>query len=155
MTAPPLELLYLAKERRNASAEINFRILLRNTGSSSLAFSDLTVRYWFTAENASMAPLEFDCDHSSIGGGCDEIEWAFEETSGMYADHYLELGFTAGAGPLPAGADRIIEGRLYTENYSTQDQTNDYSFDTTENALTLWPRITVYHDGALAWGEEP
>jgi hypothetical protein len=42
------------------------------------------------------------------------------------------------------------------QDFSVQDQTNDYSYDATKPAVPeLSPRVTLYRRGELVFGEEP
>jgi endoglucanase len=72
------------------------------------------------------------------------------------ADHYLQLGFTSGAGSLAPGASTGgIQNRIYQVNYATMTQTNDYSFNAADASFTANPHITVYDNGTLIYGTEP
>jgi len=125
---------------------------LLNTGSSSIPLSDITIRYWFTEDGSQ--PLQFFCDYSPLG--CSNITGTFGTTSQGGQDHYLQLGFTSGAGSLGAGANTgIIQTRFSETNWANMTQTNDYSFNSADTTLTANPHITVYDNGTLIYGTEP
>ncbi|WP_437676543.1 cellulose binding domain-containing protein [Sorangium sp. So ce131] len=152
-TTPALELQYAVKDASASTTNVSFKVRIRNTGTESLPLSDLTIRYWFTADGFT-SPLQSECDFASVA--CANVTKTFSDTSGMYADHYLELGFTAAAGSITPGATGgHAEIRIFTQAYNNLMQANDYSFDAEMTDWTTSPRITVYHDGELAWGTEP
>jgi hypothetical protein len=71
------------------------------------------------------------------------------------ADHYLEVGFTSGAGSLAAGASTgDIQNRFNKTDWSTFNQANDYSYGTA-TAYADTTTVTVYVNGTLVWGTEP
>ncbi|XXX77223.1 cellulose binding domain-containing protein [Sorangium sp. So ce134] len=154
VTTPTLELQYAARETGAEPQQLSFKVRIRNTGDESVAFSDLTIRYWFTADVATVN-LMSACDFSAISGGCAALARTFGEASGTDADHYFELGFLAAAGTLAPGATSgEVQIRIFNADYERMTQADDYSFD----AVTAWTpsmQITVYQDGELAWGVEP
>ncbi len=154
VTTPALELQYAARDITATPQQLSFKVRVRNTGDESIALSDLTIRYWFTAAVAT-ANLVGECDFAETTGGCARVTWTFDEASGTDADHYFELGFLAAAGSLAPGATSgEVQIRVRTVNYAQMTQADDYSFE----ATTAWApsmSITVYRDGVLAWGTEP
>ncbi|AGP33081.1 hypothetical protein BE04_15605 [Sorangium cellulosum] len=154
-TTPALELQYAARETGAEAQQLSFKVQIRNTGDERIALSDLTIRYWFTAD-VEMVDLKSECDFSGVTGGCANVTRAFHAASGTDADHYLELGFSAAAGSINAGATSgESQIRIYNrEVYDRMTQTDDYSFEAT-TAWTPSMQITVYYDGELAWGVEP
>ncbi|WP_437485242.1 cellulose binding domain-containing protein [Sorangium sp. So ce1014] len=156
VTTPALELQYAARATAAESSELSFQVRVKNTGDESIALSDLTIRYWFTAD-VTVVDLKSDCDFALTTSICaNVVTWTFEEASGTDADHYLELGFLAAAGSIPPGATTgPVQIRIHNRDvYDRMTQTDDYSFE----ATTAWipsTQITVYRDGVLAWGTEP
>ncbi len=130
------------------------QIQLVNNGANPVPLSSLTVRYWFT-EDGTQA-LQYACDYTSVG--CANVTSSFVTVSPPRtgADHYLQLGFTSGAGSLAPGASTGgIQNRIYQANYATMTQTNDYSFNAADASFTANPHITVYYNGTLIYGTEP
>ncbi|WP_437734341.1 cellulose binding domain-containing protein [Sorangium sp. So ce1335] len=146
---------YAVRERADRVQGLSFKVQVRNTGSQTVALSDVTIRYWFTADGASSA-FDSECDYASIPGGCANVSWAFGTASGTEADRYFELSFASAAGNLAPGATSgEAQIRIFTATYEQMMQTNDYSFDATLTAFTPWEQMTAYRDGELAWGTEP
>ncbi|MET9173580.1 glycoside hydrolase, partial [Streptomyces misionensis] len=71
------------------------------------------------------------------------------------ADHYLEVGFTSGAGSLAAGASTgDIQSRINKSDWSNFSESDDYSY-ATNTAYADASKVTVYVSGTLAGGTEP
>jgi hypothetical protein len=125
-----------------------------NNGTSSVALSSLTLRYYFTADGCTSEA--FSCDYALLG--CGLLTSSFAATTGTNADHYLEVGFTAAAGSLAAGGNTgEIQARFHDSNnfQTTFTQTNDYSYDATKTAFAAWSKVTLFENGTLVWGQEP
>jgi hypothetical protein len=72
------------------------------------------------------------------------------------ADRYLEVGFTAGAGTLGAGANiGDAQLRLNKTDWSNFTESNDYSWSGTQTSYADSTKVTVYVNGTLVWGTEP
>ncbi|MGK3989224.1 cellulose binding domain-containing protein [Sorangium sp. So ce136] len=146
---------YAVREGAARVQGLSFRVQVRNTGDETITLSDVTIRYWFTRDEAA-SPFVSVCDFASIPGGHTSVTWRFGEASAAEADRYLELGFTSDAGTLAPGATSgEAQIRVYSERYEYMMQANDYSFDASLTTLTPWDQVTAYRDGVLAWGTEP
>lgn len=124
---------------------------VKNTGGAALELSRVTLRYWYTDPSAP-----------SYGYACDYVKAGRENISGKYgqlgnnANTYFELGFTAGAGKLNAGASTgEIKMRLFRSDYAVLDQSDDYSYNSKLVTLGENLKITAYIDGKLVYGVEP
>ena len=73
-----------------------------NAGKTSIALSDVTVRYWYIVDRQQSQ--SYWCDYATIG--CSNITGQFVPLSPARssADTYLEIAFTNGAGCLAPGA---------------------------------------------------
>ena len=135
------------------------RLRLLNNTSLDIPLSQLTVRYWYT-----LGPYHtqtFLCDYATLVG-CSNLTGTFNTiptTSPNWtslSDTYLEVGFPASAGNLPAGAQIDTYLRVLKTDLSSYNELNDYSYDDpTKPDMTRWNRITVYQNGVLVWGVEP
>lgn len=135
--------------------QIGAKLNIVNGGAVSVPLADLKVRYWFTATADDVtSPLVFECDYAAVGQG--NITSSFGAASGMNADHYLEVGFLAGAGSIAAGANSgEVQARIHSSNFQNFIQTNDYSFDPTKTSFQDAITVTLYASGTLIWGTEP
>src|SRR5512142_3546208 len=88
-----------------------------NGGTTSVALSSLTIRYWYTEDGTQSQT--YTCDWTPRG--CGNITSTFGKLSPTTstADTYLELGFTAAAGTLAAGQSTgDIQGRVNKSDWS-------------------------------------
>ena len=128
-----------------------------NLGATTIALTDITLKYWFTSETTP-ANNGYTCDSALVGAG--NITSSF---GGTGTKHYLQVGFTSSAkvgtnpaNTLPAGVNTgEMQNRIYDSGNGYFTQTNDYSFDATKTVYADWTKVTVYYKGALVWGTEP
>jgi endoglucanase len=149
-----LKAQYRAADTAPGDNQIKPHLNLVNVGTSSVALSSITVRYWYTVDG--LRPQVFSCDWTPRG--CSNVTGKFVTLSVPRngADTYLEVGFTAGMGSLaPGQSTGEIQARFNKDNWSNFSETNDYSFDPTKLSFADWARVTVYQNGALIWGSEP
>lgn len=129
----------------------NFQLV--NTGTGAIALSTVKLRYYYTIDG--VRPQNFYCDYSPVGSGNVTGAFITMATTKTGADTYLEIGFTAGAGELAAGANVPVQTRVAKNDWSNYSQENDYSFNATATGFTDWNKVTGYVDGVLHWGIEP
>jgi serpin B len=135
------------------SNQIGPVIELVNTGTAAITLSNVTVRYWFTADGTQA--LQYSCDYTQRGCGNITSRFVKMATVANTADNYLELGFAATAGSLSAGQSTGgIQGRINKSDWSNFDQSNDHSY-TGNMTVADCDRIAVYVDGQKVWGNEP
>jgi hypothetical protein len=145
-TAVPgsLRLQYMCGETNASTQQIKPQINIVNGTSGSIALSSITVRYYYSKEGS--AAEEFHVDYAPMGSG---------NLTGSFQTGYLEVGFTSGAGSIPAsGQTGQIQLRFNKSDWTSYDQSNDYSFDASVTSLTDYEKITLYQNGQLVWGIE-
>jgi hypothetical protein len=129
------------------------RFNLVNTGETSIALSDVKIRYYYTVDGDRSQ--EFWCDWSTAGkenvtGTFVKIDDAMTD-----ADYFLEVGFTSDAGSLAAGQSIEVQTRIAKSDWDHYTQTDDYSFNSDAASYQDWEKVTGYLSGALQWGIEP
>ncbi|WP_170837099.1 PKD domain-containing protein [Aquimarina amphilecti] len=145
----------LSLEYKDASTEAITNVIkphfrLFNNSSQDVAYSDLSIRYWFETEVD--LPLSFFIDYAMIGSS--NVKGQIVNTEAN--QHYLEITFDSAAGILGrnAGSGRM-EPKIANSNWSDTDQTNDYSYDGTKKEFAAWDKVALYLNGKLVSGVEP
>jgi hypothetical protein len=147
----PLKLAYLNASPGLANNQIHPLFQLTNTGSGLLTLSDVTLRYWYTADSSQQQKV--DCDYATIG--CENVHTALMQMNPALptADTYLEVSFAAVT--LTANSTTQIQLRIHRTNWTNYNQSNDYSFMADAITYSANQHIGVYYKGALVSGNEP
>ncbi|WNG16246.1 xyloglucanase [Cystobacter fuscus] len=132
---------------------ISPRFKLINTGTSAVVLSTVKLRYYYTIDGEKAQ--SFFCDWSHVGGANVTGSFVKMATPTTGADHYLEVGFTSGAGSLAAGQSIEVQIRFSKSDWSNYTQSGDYSFASTGATYADWSKTTGYISGGLQWGLEP
>ena len=123
-----------------------------NSVAHSVPLDELKVRYWYSNENS--AEEVFHCDWAAVG--CSNIDATFGVDERSVENlQYLELSFSAEAGTL-FGSDSSGEIHIRTNHtdWSNYDETNDYSFNSSDT-FTDTMTIGLYHNNTLIAGRSP
>ncbi|MDL4818490.1 cellulose binding domain-containing protein [Actinomadura opuntiae] len=152
--APPITVRYKTGQTSGSAGEIEPWLEIVNTSTAPIPLSAIKVRYYFTAD--APVPYTFACAWARPGCANLSASVAAISNPASTADHYLQIGFAAGAGTLAPGADTgDLQLRLYRSDWQNVDQSNDYSFNGADTAYTANDHVTAYDDGALVWGTDP
>ncbi|MEJ6950725.1 leucine-rich repeat domain-containing protein [Natronospora cellulosivora (SeqCode)] len=137
---------------------LNPSFKIRNTGEEDIDLSNLKVRYYYTRNGS--ANQNFWCDHAAILSPYSAITSSInslfvtlpESIDG--ADNYLEISFESNGGFLETDAVLEIQTRIAKDDWSSYDQSEDYSYSGVDS-YQQWDKVTVYYNGNLIWGTEP
>lgn len=145
-TEPLVKLSILSQNRNNAANGNMIRniVVLQNEGNIPLAYEDLSLRYWFSAEGTSA--LNFWTDYAKLGSS---------NITGTFSNSFLELKIKPSAGTLyPLSNTGEMQYRFAKADWSAFNESNDHSY---KPAAALAPNenITVYYKGQLVYGTEP
>ena len=149
-----INVLYECDNTNATTVSIQPWFQVTNTGSSTIGLSSVKIRYWYTIDTNE--PQVCYCDYAAIGNSYITTNFVSVSTSNSTADHYLEVGFTSGAGGLGVGAGTgDIELRFNKTDSSNYTQTNDYSFNAAMTTYGQNTNVTAYVNGVLVFGTEP
>ncbi len=156
----------------SASQSISGYLKLSNTGSTPIALSGVSVRYWLREAQAESMVVE--CYYWDSGAGANKCTRPDDAGVNAYSQlnvrvgmgtnnvRYIELSFPASAGDLAPGGTSpgAMQLVFHLPNYANMDQSDDPSFDATlagtgSGMLFDAPKISAYLGGTLAWGVEP
>ncbi|MGB8451132.1 MAG: X2-like carbohydrate binding domain-containing protein [Anaerocolumna sp.] len=124
-----------------------------NNGSVPVDLAALKLRYYYTLEGT--ASQTFWCDWSSVGSSNVTGTFVNMSTPKTTADCYLEISFKSAAASLAPGESTFIQTRISKSDWSSYNQSNDYSFNETASNYTDWAKATAYISDSLVWGNEP
>lgn len=139
------------KASTTSSIDPKFRIT--NNSSSSINLSNVTLRYYFTNEGSKSQSLW--CDWASVGTSNVTGKFVKMSSPATNADNYLEIGFSSGAGSLNPGSSVEIQTRFAKSDWSSYNQSNDYSFNPTASSYTVSSNVPAYISGSLVSGSQP
>jgi len=153
-TSPERLAVYYYSNSAASGSAIQLYFDIVNFTAFSARLAQVTVRYWFTDENAS-SPNVLEQYYVPLPT---TMKFTTLNPPRQGADTVLEMSFTAAG---DAGGT-FVETRgfnfaFHKNNYSgNYDQTNDYSYDPDlKTSYGQNPKITAYINGTLSWGCEP
>jgi Cellulose binding domain len=172
-TTCPLTVEYFASDPPPDKSSELFHVAISNHGAMPQALSELTLRYWFTAEGVTTFTAHMyyaalsTITTSTLAQAFVPLSAASTPPATAKADTYMQVSFTAGAGSIPAmGSTNDIQLEFNDSSYqATETEADDYSYTATDtkanceggnNVLTCQTTtITLYRSGTLVWGTEP
>ncbi len=128
-------------------------LTISNGSQVAIPYSEITARYWVTAEN--YAGISKWIDYAEMGNSKVSMTYVELAKPRQGALGYVEYAFNTSAGSLNAGANSgAIQSRFANSNWENLSETDDYSFKAgSEYAVN--EHITLYRNGNLWWGVEP
>jgi GH35 family endo-1,4-beta-xylanase len=149
-----LSIQYRVGDSNALDNQINPNFKIVNHGNQPVDLANLSLRYWFTADNAP--GFNFFIDYAQIGNSnvLGKVVAVTPAVEG--ADHYIEISFKSDAGVVaPNGDSGSIQTRLHKSDWSNFNENNDYSYKGTQTTFSDWSKVTLYRNGQLIWGVEP
>ncbi|MET3881979.1 cellulose binding domain-containing protein [Niastella sp. OAS944] len=150
---PEVKVKVYSSSKHGGNNSISTELTINNEGNIPVAYGDLSVRYWFTADGT--AALNSWVDYAKLGNS--NIITSFNEVTpaATGADKYFEIRIRPTLGNLyPAGNTGTIQYRIAKSDWSNFTFANDYSYKAPA-ALAVNDHITVYYKGQLIFGTEP
>jgi hypothetical protein len=139
----------------NNTIYINVRIY--NDDTKSVALSSVSAKYWYTFEGTNQTETAV-------------VDWAGKQPSGQAitsntlaavntisqsGQTRVEITtFNPNAGSIAPGEYAEFHVRVYKNDWSNYNMSNDYSFGT-QTAFQNWQQVTLYYNGSKVWGLEP
>ncbi|MEZ0538951.1 cellulose binding domain-containing protein [Fibrella arboris] len=148
-TASGRTLRALTESKNGPSAtQINTYLEVRNEGNTAVNYSDLKVRYYFTADGPEN--LQVEVDEGNVRAQLYTLSPAATN-----ADRYVEISFNQSGQLAPQSSTGTIRYRISKPQGGRFNQTNDYSYQEQPADRSQNNRVVVYVAGERAWGTEP
>jgi endoglucanase len=146
-----LTLAYKDENTNLSTNQLQMGLRLTNTGSRPISLSDITIRYWFTADTPQTQ--EVACDYAT--NACSNVQTRLVRMNPptATADTYLEIGFSTGT--LSPNASIELQLRVHKSDWTNYNQGNDYSFSATSTDYAPALHLGVYEKGMLVYGSAP
>jgi hypothetical protein len=152
----PVQLKVLYKDGDNGQFSNNAikpYFMIASVDSIGVPYSELTARYWITAEN--YAGINFYVDYAQMGNSKIRGRYVALTQPRNNAFGYIEYSFDNGTALLaPQSNTGAIETRLGNSDWSALDESNDYSYQA-GSAYVENNKFTLYRNNVLVWGTEP
>lgn len=149
-----LKVLYENRNNRPTGRDISNNLVVVNEGNVPVDYKDVEVRYWFTPDGS--ASLNYWVDYAKLGSNNFTGSFTAMPSPTVTADTYFGLKTTTGYNgvlyPLSNSGD--IRLRIAKSDWSGMNESNDWS-RLPKAPLAPNAKVTVYHKGALVWGQEP
>jgi len=136
---------------QNNTIKPEFKII--NEGNTAVAWKELTVRYWFTAENYS--DIAAWIDYAQLGNNNVTSKYVSLAQPAQGALGYIEYSFKNLNTMLAALSNSgSIQSRFNNKDYAVFNESDDHSYKG-GSAYSFNDRMTIYRNGVLIWGTEP
>lgn len=146
----------------NNGPQMTLALNIANRRATPINLSEVTIRYWFTAEPASLGTTAYYCGRIenpfTSNLDCANVTRNIGTVSPPLpdADHYLEVGFRSEAGTLAPNQEiHDLQPGMNNNNVGSFNTMNDWSSRGLTASVGNAYCITAYIGGTLAWGQEP
>ncbi len=147
-----LKIVFYNSNRSTFPQSISPWFRITNQGNEAVNLSKVKLRYYYTKDNTK--PQNFYCNWSTAGSSNVTGTFVPMTVAKTNADTYLEVGFTSAAGSLAAGQSTDVQIQFAKTDWSSYDQSNDYSFNSDADSYSDWNKVTGYFSGSLFYGIE-
>lgn len=126
---------------------ISLNMEIQNSSGSDISLDDLEIRYYFTSDGGD--PV-FECYYSAVEGGSYQaqsgVKGVIETAAGDKCDSVVKI--SGASGVLSANSKWMINAVIHNSDWSSLDQSNDFSYNNAEN-------IAVFANGNRICGKTP
>jgi autotransporter-associated beta strand protein len=124
-----------------------------NQDSVAVNLNELTMRYWFTAEN--YAGINSWIDYAQMGNSNVTMKYVQLPDPHTGALGYIEYGFSTNGQLNPGTNSGAIQSRFANNDWSNFSEADDYSYRPYTGNYAANSHITLYRNGQLIYGTEP
>ena len=150
-TPPKNVVIQMYNSAYSSSNQIAPKFSIMNPTAKALDLSTVKLRYYYTIDGEK--EQNFFCDYTPLGDGNVTGKFVKMEKPEEGADHYLEIGFKTGK--VEPEDSFYFAVRVWKTDWSSMDQTNDYSYNEDGGDYEDWSKVTGYINDKLEWGTEP
>ena len=149
------------RDTANSIGSLSPQYKMINTSNKAIDLSKVKIRYYFTIDNENDVNYwcDYACKNDSDGykGLTSDVQGKIVkmDTPMENADHYLEVSFSSNAGLLQKGGSIELSNRFSKADWSSFNQSNDYSFNSSASSYVDWDKAVVLIDDNVVSGNEP
>lgn len=146
-------------EKSMECSTITTQIQVINTSAEEIEFADIKVRYYFTREEESdLNARIYSFSKANVADvmyfeqfNQNDANISFHELSDN--EMYMEVQFESGT--LKEDEYLYIMSAFNLKDWSSMDQSNDYSYQSNSDKYSVSKKVTAYISDKLVWGIEP
>ena len=158
-----MQVLYAVQTSAATSAYIECELHAKNGGTSTVAVSELKLRYYYTNEVVGKTPMiTLNWSHITTGGANQTLDVTSTVNplvpAKSNADWYVEFTLASASHTnLSPNESGDFSWRMNGPNQATDifTQTNDYSFDVGRTTPQQWDHVVLLRNGTVVWGTPP
>jgi len=158
-----MQVLYAVQSTAAMSPYIECELHAKNGGTSTVAVSELKLRYYYTNEEVGKPPtLTLNWSHVTTGGANQTLDVTSMVNAlapaKNNADTYVEFSLASASHTnLSPNESADFSWRMNGPNQATDvfTQTNDYSFDVGRTTPQQWDHVVLVRNGTVVWGVPP